>query len=76
MNAHRRKLEANVGKLIADRRKKLGFTSSKEFAESNDIDWHTLAQIEAGYDFRMSTFLRLCRKLKIKPETILKLINK
>lgn len=76
-SAHRRKLDSNIGKLIAMQRKKKGFPSSKSFAEASDggIDWTTLAQIEAGNDFRMSTFLRLCRLLKIKPADLLKMLK-
>lgn len=74
-SANRRKIESNVGKLIANERKKKGFASSRSFAESSGIDWTTLALIEAGNDFRFSTFLRICRLLKIKPSELLKMLK-
>jgi hypothetical protein len=77
MSAQRRKLQTNIGKLLAERRRRQGFSSSRALAETfpDELDWNTIAQIEAGSDFRMSSFLRLCRMLKIKPETILKQIK-
>lgn len=68
-------MRSNVGALITKRRKALGYSSSKTFCASNEIEESTYASVEAGYDFRFSTLLRICKMLKISPQELLKDLN-
>lgn len=71
-------LRSNVGALVTRRRKELGWKSSKTFCAdpNNPLDESTYACIEAGYDFKFSTLMKVCKELKITPQELLKdLIN-
>lgn len=65
-------IKSNVSGLITRRRKAQGFTNSAIFCKEVGIEKSTYSGIEAGYDFKFSTFLRVCRKLKISPSELLK----